>query len=212
MRFKKWIEENARRGVLPTIDDIDDGIDKADICIRKCMVFDESAQGYHLGWHGKGDSRIRVGELVGIRPVSDANVDDVRLGVVRWLQSDKPGMLNFGIEIFRGGVEPVILRRSMEGLDMPVSWRGFLLSDAEEECLIMPPFYSAEDSKVVLVQGEKCREISLSRMIEATASFAQFNFMERMESNRKKSVADKKQAHDVEAEASGEFDGLWDRI
>lgn len=214
VRFKKWIEENARREVLAPIADINDGIGKANICIRKCMVFDESAQGYHLGWYGKGDSQIRVGELVGIRPVSNANVDAVRLGVVRWLQSDKPGMLNFGIEIFRGGVEPVILRRSMEGLDMPVSWRGFLLkSDVEEDCLIVPPFYSAEDRKVVLVQGEKCREISLSRMIEATASFAQFHFKERVENNQEKSAADdKKQMYEMETEAGGEFDELWENI
>lgn len=213
LRFKKWIEENARRDVLPPTVDINDGIGKADICIRKCMVFDESAQGYHLGWYGKGDSQIRVGELVGIRPVSNANADDVRLGVVRWLQSDKPGMLNFGIEIFRGEVEPIILRRSMEGLEMPVSWRGFLLnSDIEEDYLIVPPFYSAGDRKVVLVQGEKCREISLSKMIEATASFAQFYFKERVKNNREKTSADNKQAHEVETEASGEFDELWENI
>lgn len=216
LRFMKWIEENAQREVLSQITDIEDEIDKADIPIRKCMVFDESAQGYHLGWYGKGDSRIRVGELVGIRSVSNSNTGDVRLGVIRWLQSDKPGMLDFGIEIFRGGVEPVILRRSIAGQDTPVSWRGFLLSsDTDESCLILPPFYSAGDRQVVLVQGEKCQKISLSRMIEATASFAQFHFKKSLENNRKKSTGVKKQASQaskVKTEASGEFDELWDSI
>ncbi|MES9856532.1 MAG: hypothetical protein ABW166_08025 [Sedimenticola sp.] len=176
--------------------------------IRECMVFDESDHGYHLGWIGKGDSGIRVGEMVGLSTQLSELADQLQLCIVRWMRASKPGLLDFGVEVVNGDLATAIVRQQKPGESGYVSYRAFLQTRSDGMVsLITPPFYSLGVPKMVLVQKRMVRKIVLDRVIESTSSFIQFSFNEIEQCSESEL-----ESRVEESEGLTQFDTLWKNI
>jgi hypothetical protein len=153
-------------------------VDPEKICTKRCEIFDRSVNGYHLVYSGVGDSRARVGELVGISVGSGENLKaDWQLGVIRWMRTKRSKLLEFGVELLQGDVQPVAITRKRGVEDITDYWCGFLqhLSDGKS-ILLMPSFYAnGEDQIAFTLEGEG-RQVNLSYALERTDSFAQYLF------------------------------------
>lgn len=145
---------------------------------KVCITTNKSEKGYCLNWPVNGTNGTRVGELVGVNPVSDKeNGMDVSLGVIRWMHIERSDFLGMGVELLGGLVKPVILQRKRKGVPQPESMKGLLQRDGEGSMsLIIPPFYVDEwDLFSVAISGDR-QPVELGQIIESTGSFVRFRF------------------------------------
>ncbi len=169
---------------------------------RSCLIYNESVNGYHLGWTGGGDEQITVGELVAVSGQGGHDAGLLRLGVIRWMRAEHPDVIDFGVELFPGDITPVIFSRKWGRSKLPAYWPGLLQQRPNEDpTIITAPFYSEENEKTWLtVDGEK-RKVFLTRVIEATASFIQLYYQDQ--------TAAVEQAASQTEFSEKDFDQLW---
>lgn len=107
-------------------------------------VVDQSLGGYRIRWGLEGATRLRVGEVVGLR-LPDDEEDEWMLGLLRWLRYDPDGQVLAGVELLSRSVAPVVLASSTPG---KAPWR----------VLELRPTYGGDDwlylSAQRLPQGE----------------------------------------------------------
>ncbi len=140
-----------------------------------CPVFNESSSGYQLGWTGSDEQQISVGELVAVVRKDRVQSDLIRLGVIRWMRSVRPDLIDFGVELFGGDIKPVLFSRQWGRPRQTGVWPGLLMQrPGEDPTLITSPFYTEPEIKTWLIEEGQRREVVLSREIEVTASFIQF--------------------------------------
>lgn len=166
---------------------------------RICPVYNESSNGYHLGWGLGAEASISVGELVAVTHRDADGVECLRLGVIRWMRVERPDVIDFGVELIMGDALPVIFYRQWGRGKQEGYWPGLLLQRPnEDQTVITAPFYSEQGQRTWLIsQGEK-RRITLSREIEATASFIQFYYHDPAQPKRQESADDKTDEADFE--------------
>jgi hypothetical protein len=138
-----------------------------------------SAGGYCLLRDNPEASRAQVGELLGIREQSDPDTFHWQLGVIRWLKcSDRPGV-ELGVQMLSPGAVAVAARpdRHNDGKYTP----GLLLpanSTVQQEATLLlssPPFRPGS-TVITNCQGRRMR-VRLTKLVENTGSFAQFQFI-----------------------------------
>jgi hypothetical protein len=153
-------------------------VDPEHICTKVCEVFDRSTNGFHLVYAGAGDSRVRVGELVGISDSAQAEAGQKwQLGVIRWLRTKRSKWLEFGVELLQGDVQPVAITRNRGVGDITDYWCGFLqhMEDGKS-ILLMPPFYANSKDQIALAIEGETHQVHLNYALERTDSFAQYLF------------------------------------
>ncbi len=185
------------------------------LCTKVCEVFDQSVNGYHLIFSGAGDSRARVGELVGIgKGPGAAKGESWQLGVIRWMRTKKSKWLEFGVELLQGDVEPVAITRERGTGDITDYWCGFLqhLED-KKTILLMPPFFANDQDRISLIRDGRKHSISLNCALDRTDSFAQYLYDIKTETGKPAPGAGVKSASFAEEAdrliADMDFDSLW---
>jgi hypothetical protein len=139
-----------------------------------------SAGGYCLLWDNPEATRAQVGELLGIREEGDPDTFHWRLGVIRWLKCpDKPG-LELGVQMLSPGAVAVAARLDKGKAGSEEFTRGLLLPEIasiqQQSTLLLPsPPFRAGDTAVANCQGKLVR-LRLTKLVENTGSFAQFQF------------------------------------
>ncbi len=143
---------------------------------KECITTNKSENGYYLNWPDSGDDGARVGELVGINS-NKRNEDtlDLSIGVIRWMNSEKPGFLGLGVELLNGIVEPVVLQRRQSGAQYAESIKGFLqMGEGNYASLIAPPFYGKKEDEYSVITDNDRFPVNLLNIIESTDSFVRF--------------------------------------
>lgn len=144
---------------------------------RTCLVYNESVNGYHLGWITGSDEQITVGELVAVSGQDGHDAELLRLGVIRWMRVEHPDVIDFGVELLPGDITPIIFVRQWGRNKQTGHWPGLLQqSPNEDTTLITAPFYSEEKEQTWLIKQDDRRKVFLTRVIEATASFIQIYY------------------------------------
>lgn len=77
-------------------------------------VVDQSLGGYRMRWSAEGALRLRVGEVVGLRP-ADEDGGEWMLGILRWLRYEPGGQVMAGVELLSRSITPVVLLPSTAG-------------------------------------------------------------------------------------------------
>ncbi len=189
--------------------------DGGNLCTKVCEIFDQSVNGYHLVFSGAGDSRARVGELVGIREGPDAAKEgNWQLGVIRWMRTKKSKWLEFGVELLQGDVEPVAITRERGTGDITDYWCGFLQRlDDETTILLMPPFFANDQDRIFLIRDGRKHTINLNCALDRTDSFAQYLYDVSTETGKPAVGAKVKSASFAEETdrlmAEMDFESLW---
>ncbi|VAW73867.1 DnaK-related protein, partial [hydrothermal vent metagenome] len=140
-----------------------------------------SAGGYCLLWDNPEATRAQVGELLGIREQSDPDTFHWRLGVIRWLKSVEKRGLELGIQMLSPSTVGIAARADTKGRHKSGDFtRGLLLPEIAsiQQCstLLLPsPPFRSNDTAIINCHGKDIR-VQLTKLVENTGSFAQFQF------------------------------------
>ena len=92
------------------------------------MVVDQSLGGYRMSWSMENQTRLRVGEIVGIHVGDAEDPADWMLGVFRWLRYESDGSVMAGVELLSRSVSAVALaqvgRTPWRALELRPSYGG----------------------------------------------------------------------------------------
>ena len=167
-----------------------------------------SAGGYRLLWDKNEDSQAQVGELLGLRDSSDPDGFHLGLGVVRWMKNSAERGLELGVEMLSPGAVAVgtKIHKLMGGTEY---LRSLLLpaikAIGQPATLLTPALpYHVGDIVMVNSHGKEAR-VELTKLVENTGSFAQFQFRP-LDSQAK--VAPDTQ----EGEKAEDFSALWSQL
>lgn len=169
-----------------------------------------SAGGYCLLWDNLETTRAQVGELLGIREESDPDTFHWRLGVIRWMKSVNNRGLELGVQMLSPGAVAIAARPDKKGSHDEDFNRGLLLPEIasirQQATLVLssPPFRLG-DTAIVNCHGTNVR-VKLTRMVENTGSFAQFQYTSLGEVN----VPSRQTKHN-----NGDpeyFDDIWEEL
>jgi hypothetical protein len=166
-----------------------------------------SAGGYCLLWDNQETTRAQVGELVGIREQSDPDTFHWRLGVIRWLKFVEKRGLELGIQMLSPSAVALTAKPDIKTRIKDNDSRGLLLpgiaSIQQTATLLLhsPPFNI--DDTVVINCNNKEVKVKLTKLVENTGSFAQFQFVSLGEV-RRPAIAPSK------VPELGEFEDIWD--
>ena len=146
---------------------------------RVCEIDDRSEGGYQFTLPEDQESCARVGELLAIN--GGLREDDTvswLLGIVRWMRIARSGDTEFGVQIIDVEAKPVVVERTHSGATYLERWLSLLVSSTGEkaEFIITPAYYAGDDDRFALIWNDQRQPIRLVNALEATASFAQFQF------------------------------------
>jgi hypothetical protein len=150
-----------------------------------------SAGGFCLLWDSENASCAQVGELVALMPREENEKDDRQLGVIRWMKFTPEHGLELGIQLLSPGATSVWAYICENELQPTNKLQGILLPEVkainQPACLLLPslPFRTGCIS-MLENQGRK-EPIILTRQLENTGTFAQYNFTPAVESNKPES-------------------------
>jgi len=140
-----------------------------------------SAGGYCLLLDNPEPTRAQVGELLGIREEGNPDTFHWRLGVIRWVKcADKPG-LELGVQMLSPGAVAIAACQDRAEARAEDFTRGLLLPEIasiqQRATLLLPsPPFRPGDTAIANCQGRLVR-IRLTKLVENTGSFAQFQFV-----------------------------------
>lgn len=143
---------------------------------RNWLIINESAGGLALEKDPKTDARIRVGEIIGLRPDGSQAWN---IGVVRWLSSEDPSHLQLGAQMLAPTATPVMIR--------PVIASA---ATAFQAALLLPEIPALKQPVTLAVQrggfspqrefmldnNGMLRNIRATKLLEQTATFDLFEF------------------------------------
>jgi hypothetical protein len=170
-----------------------------------------SAGGYCLLWDNPETTRAQVGELLGIREESDPDTFHWRLGVIRWLKFAEKRGLELGVQMLSPGAVGIAARPERKTHTKNKNYtRGLLLPEIapiqQRATLLLPsPPFKIGDTAVANCHGKDVR-VKLTKLVENTGSFAQFQFepLGEIEQQKRQSPLTTRKPRD--------FDDIWDLL
>lgn len=166
-----------------------------------------SAGGYRLLWDKSEDSRAQVGELVGLRDSTDPDCFHLSLGVVRWMKHGSERGLELGVEMLSPGA--VAVGSKIHKVNGGCEYMRSLLLPAiktigQPATLLTPALpYHVGDIVMVNSHGKEAR-VELTKLVENTGSFAQFQFRP-LDSQAKATTPQ-------DEEKTDDFSALWSQL
>lgn len=142
------------------------------------MIVNESAKGLMINNQDELKNKAQVGELVSIRRKMDGKAERWSIGVIRWLKYNHDKSLQMGIETLNPNGAAVGIR-AMSTPDSPLQ-RTLMLPELKNlkqpACLITNPVPWREGHKITINMLGKDIPATLTKSIQNTGLFAQFQF------------------------------------
>jgi hypothetical protein len=171
------------------------------------QVVNESAGGCCLVSQDKVGSEVLVGEIIGVRQAA-GNQEKWGVGVIRWMKIGSDRRVELGIQMLAPDASPAAVK-PMGGTDKSATYqRSFVLPElralGQPATVITPPLPYRVGSNVLLKSNGAERHVRLTKLIENTGLFAQFQF----------SFVGKDGRTEDSADVSGEYDfsSVWTSI
>ncbi len=170
---------------------------------QKWKMVDVSAGGYRLLWDSGENSEAEVGELVGIRDASEPDAFHMGLGVVRWMKCDEGRGLELGVQMISPGGVAVGTKKAgaseyLRSLILPE-----IRAIGQPATLVTPNLpYHVGDQVLVNSHGKEAR-VELTKLVENTGAFAQFQF---------RPLDSRARAGEPAGSGQPSFDDLWEEI
>ena len=175
--------------------------------MHEWKMLNVSAGGYRLLWDKSEDSQAHVGELLGLRESGDPDSFHLSLGVVRWMKQSVERGLELGVEMLSPGA--VAVGTKIHKIGGGTEYLRSLLLPAvkaigQPATLLTPALpYHVGDIVMVNSHGKEAR-VELTKLVENTDSFAQFQFRPL---DSQASVAP-----DSKPDQSDDFSALWSQL
>ena len=149
--------------------------------LTQWRITNESANGFCLEYAQGDSTRSQVGELVGIRRRISAHAWKWSIGVIRWMKFNSQRVLQLGVEMLNPDAAAIGMRSlAAGGGQAPAYQRTLLLPEnpaiGQPASLITAPVPWREGNKLVLnILGREVK-VALTRQLQNTGLFAQFEF------------------------------------
>ena len=136
------------------------------------QTINESAGGYCLDWHGPLPvPPVKVGELIGIQSTSIAGQYGV--AVIRWIQTSGEHGLQVGVQMLAPSALPVTVGKEAQQTALLLPETGD--TTKQSSLVTFPHPYNVGDD-LIIEERQNIRPIKLTRMVESTGAFSQFQF------------------------------------
>jgi cyclic-di-GMP-binding protein len=140
-------------------------------------TINESAGGYCLDWSGDHIPKIQVGELIGVQSAMSANQFGV--GMVRWIRRSPDERLQVGVQMIAPNAMAVSAKKEQQP---KAQTHDCLLlpevgTSGQPTSFICPSYPFKLGNQLQVNEGENLREIKLTRLLEASGSISQFQFV-----------------------------------
>lgn len=143
-------------------------------------MINSSIGGYGLRWTHQESSAVRVGELIGLRDISNDNNIWI-IGVVKWMESINKQGLYCGVELLSAMVQAVIVTGV---LDREVSnkfpQQGLMLPSVDglrsDPVLLLPAYIFQPGDKLAIDLQGRHERVLLSALDECLGAFAYFRY------------------------------------
>ena len=177
--------------------------------ILRCAVKDVGPGGYRLRWPVDSPLKAQVGALLGIRSGELAD-EKWGIGVIRWMRAMEVNRLEVGIQMLAPAVEAVSMRacnvHGMCGERLVSLLLPPVPPTQGAETIIGPVFLNNFGAAILLRKGIE-QMVKLTRVVENTGSFAQFEF--KLAADEKEGEGELKRRQEDKDEG---FDSLWSSI
>jgi len=165
-----------------------------DLVIQKWLIRNESAGGYRLALAQEQQSKVQVGELLGLRSAQGSNLWEI--GAVRWIRQPGDGGLEIGVQVLAPQALPVTVRNVKDGGKAAQHQYALLMpaipTIGQPASLIVPILLFSRGNEVHLhMPGQEMRVI-LQEQMQDSGSFVQFRFAPKAEAGMKKSEEESK--------------------
>jgi len=144
------------------------------------LIVNESANGCCLEYSDDQAAKAQVGELVGIRRRISAHSWKWGIGVIRWMKFDSKRELQLGIEMLNPNAAAIGMRIAASNRNSENYHRTLFLPDMpaihQPATLITGPVPWRVGNKLVLNILGKDFQVELTRLVQNTGLFAQFQF------------------------------------
>lgn len=142
-------------------------------------LIDISAGGYCLVLGPQQNLRARVGELIAVRELAGQELS-WQLGAIRWMRATSEQRLQIGVQLLAPNPSPIQLRAEHADYRFGPVERGLLLPAVtaidQPATLIAPGRHYATQQCVRVRYGLRETMVELSRELDATAHYVQFEF------------------------------------
>lgn len=164
-----------------------------------------SAGGYCLLWDNEEATQAQVGELVCLQEIDSRQWG---MGVIRWLKSADTDTLELGVQMLAPNAVAVAAKTSRDSKNFSDYQRCLMLPEIaaihQPASLLLPALTSQVGSTVIVNTLNKEHRVRLTKMLENTGTFGQFQFVP-IESETVRSK-------DVAAATPKDFDSIWSSI
>ena len=157
--------------------------------------------------YGKDSQKVQVGELVGIRDNLESNSTQLSIGIIRRIKNWKNG-LEIGIQKLAPCADAIALSTIPKGDETEKFQRSLVLpqlsSIDQPATLITHAWQQTDDKLIANVHGHRTH-IKLTKQLETTGVFSQFEF----------TVLDNQQENKTTTQAANvgdEFNDVWTLI
>lgn len=185
-------EQEAHEETMPTL------------TVEAWKVRNESAGGYRLAMDPGNQSKVQVGNLIGLHSRSEKRHWEV--GAIRWLRECSDNEVELGVQVLAPQARPLMASHKRTRAN-PASYQYALLlpevpAIKQPASLITPVMvFSSGDELTLQLPGEEL-DIRLGRQLQDTGNFVQFLF-ETADSRRKAPAK-------TEAESSDGGEDIWE--
>ncbi|HIE54401.1 MAG TPA: hypothetical protein EYP90_04340, partial [Chromatiaceae bacterium] len=143
------------------------------------LSYNESVEGYCIGWKSSAPMRVRVGDVLGVR--STQNPDEFGVTVVRWLRQSREQELFLGLQVPSSSCAEVMISPSSKpSSNRQNQYRCLLLSnadrDGEERSLLTNTHVFKLDTVLTMNTEFGQHQIRLTRWIESNNNFVHYEF------------------------------------
>ena len=174
--------------------------------VFQVQLADTSPGGYCIEWTAELPGDIRAGDIVSLKERQDT---EWVIAVIRWVSQLRNARTLIGLELLSPRALPYGARIPRKTGDQTAPMRVLLLPEiklvGQPHTLITPRTGFRERQKITLLSGGEEHHVQLLRQVNATGSFAQFDF--RYIKQLGDVLAEDKSGH-----LGSSYDSVWSRI
>lgn len=181
-----------------------------DVSLGSWLIVNESASGYCLEYAEGNGTKAQVGGLIGIRRQFNTHFWKWGIGVIRWMKFNNHQEMLLGIEMLNPDAAAIGMRSAASNGKDPHYQRTLLLPEIpainQPATLITAPVPWRVGNKLMLHILGKDLGVELSRLVQNTGLFAQFQF-EFLENDKPKPYTEQDERQDEQ-----DFSQIWSSI
>lgn len=175
-------------------------------------VRDESSGGFRIARSGTDTLGVQVGDLIGVRPLTDTHDAHWIIAVVRWIRQNSANELEMGLQNLAHRSQPAAARMHHGSARSGEYQRIIGLPEIKEppqaQSILVPALIFTVGSTLEVNFDGQVHTVILTNMLENTGAFSQFTF----ENVGLRQGTPETASTDKSSELPSDFNSLWSEL